>query len=821
MRRIVCGMRWVAMLLGSALVASTARAASSGPVDVAAAGGRPAMSARFSADLGAVEVRSCPALPCTGSSTRVEIGARAKEGTKRSLETVTLAGGGEVVLATVAHPDREEMAWQAVIAPGKGVVFAGDTGPAAGAPGERRGDAIAVMEARPGVRYLVKGRVDESVGLCGEPQTLLDSHVLDPKSMSFHSASLQRVSLARRLAARPIVAVRDESPRSPTATIVSPAGSSSRAPASLAIDGRPETLWTESRTGFGKGEFFTLATDKDIPISAVVVRMPGPKRPKAFAAPRVFFLSTDSSVYAITMPEDGAMHPEASYTVRWPKPIRTSCLSVVLDEPYAKPRTHPEVGLSHLAVLTQFDTEGKSLTDLAAELSGRRARAAFAVLKRAGPKAAEAVGKHFDRYDAGARALATDVAISAGDCSTSAPVLIRAMVDSDREVSRKGEEKVMRCGRAVRPALIKAIGAPGKGASSGEKLAKLAWAISMLDPSATPEVLAAHLAVDDAETRAALRRSIAYAWKRREWEKLGELLTKEELSLAVRLELLRAARGGLNHAPHEAQTVVARLLTDDADFKTRYLAVEPLAEIAKYGSEGSDRVWAANRLIRLARHDDRWPVRARAVLLSATIDAAKVAVVSALSDPSPRVRLAALEALAKTSRTEAAVPVTQRLESDPWTFVRVAAAKALSSMPAAPDIDAALRKAATDKSLLVRLEVVRALGQHRDARAADSLIAMLESEDESAELRIAAAEALVKMCDFRAAEPLTELVPLALNSTRDRESLGLGLAAVRALGALHPRDLQRRLAPLTAKGVRPEVRMVVKRALASKGACAR
>jgi hypothetical protein len=74
------------------------------------------------------------------------------------------------------------------------------------------------------------------------------------------------------------------------------------------------------------------------------------------------------------------------------------------------------------------------------------------------------------------------------------------------------------------------------------------------------------------------------------------------------------------------------------------------------------------------------------------------------------------------------------------------------------------------------------------------------------------------MCVRSAVGRLTDLALLARAPT-DEADERLGLAAVEALGVLHPADLEKRLAPLRAKDVRAPMRRAAERAISEPGAC--
>ena len=85
-------------------------------------------------------------------------------------------------------------------------------------------------------------------------------------------------------------------------------------------------------------------------------------------------------------------------------------------------------------------------------------------------------------------------------------------------------------------------------------------------------------------------------------------------------------------------------------------------------------------------------------------------------------------------------------------------------------------------------------------------------------MRALAAKTLGDLCARDATDALTELAVLS-RAPVDEADERLGVAAIDALAVLHPRDLEKRLAPLRAKGVRAPVRRAADRALAEPGAC--
>jgi HEAT repeat protein len=188
------------------------------------------------------------------------------------------------------------------------------------------------------------------------------------------------------------------------------------------------------------------------------------------------------------------------------------------------------------------------------------------------------------------------------------------------------------------------------------------------------------------------------------------------------------------------------------------------------------------------------------------------------SDPEPRVREAALKALAASNLPAAVPAVAQALASDEWTFVRTAAAEALGGLPSDPAATRALVTALADKSPKVRFSVLLALGKQRATGEADHVRERLDDTREDTEVRALAAKTLGTMCVQSAADRLTKLALLA-RAPVDEADDRIGIAAIDALGALHPADLEARLAPLRVKDARMPVRRAADRALSEPSAC--
>jgi hypothetical protein len=91
--------------------------------------------------------------------------------------------------------------------------------------------------------------------------------------------------------------------------------------------------------------------------------------------------------------------------------------------------------------------------------------------------------------------------------------------------------------------------------------------------------------------------------------------------------------------------------------------------------------------------------------------------------------------------------------------------------------------------------------------------------DEAYEVRIEAALTLGRICDVPSLEPLTQLAKQLARGQVDEGSIRLSLAAVTALGQLHPADLAQRLAPIRGDRVPRALAQRIEAELAAAPKC--
>ena len=727
-------------------------------------------------------------------------------------ETVPIGSGRSVVHVRVPASDAEGIAWEAIFAGGKaGPIFAGLTGYVSGDPGERGGQAVRIV--RSGARsFVLVGSIREDLRVCGQDATLLDPEALYPASLDLRPATVQRLTPEQQAAAQQITAV-DAGPRLEPALAKLLVATDSSVPGSRALeltDGDPSTVWTEQRPGMGQGEFALMKAPHDVPISRMQIVVAPPSPAATGAAPKSFYLVTGTDTFLISLPRDAWQQPGEAYEIRFPRPVQSSCLTLVLNDAYTRNLPHPEVTIAELAAYSEFDAPGATLDDVAKKLASNSGQVAAQVLERAGPAALAAVERAYDGLDTRGRALAVDVAASHEQCDQAAPLLARALCEPSGEAPRKAREKLERCKGAAGVLADRLRNDPASRACVAPTLAVLAGA-DALEPIADALASAGD---SDAPVRDVLRSSFAMALKAAPAERLGALLGDTHRSATARLEMMRAAAGQVTQAAAQSDRTLDELLAGTPPLRARYLALGPLGELAHAG----DRAAAARLASSIAKDTD-WPVRARAAEVSAGVPDATTALVEATRDTEPRVREAALQSLVATPAPAAVDAARGVLASDGWSFVKAQAVAVLAKSPPSSDVDAALQAALHDPAARVRGASLLALALRRAGSARKANRERLDEENEDGDVRAMAARALGAVCDASSVDRLTELArKLGVPGTsEDDQQIALG--ALVGLAAMQPPDMRARLAPLLKSDAAPQVRHAAEQALAAHGTC--
>ncbi len=714
-----------------------------------------------------------------------------------SVRAVPLGLGRSVahVVVPLAHGS-----WEAILAPSLDApVFAGRTGYFRGNEGEREGTRIDLLARPDGAQTVLVSEIHEDASLCGDEATPLRPRGLDPKTLTLRGATYQRLSATARAGSRHLVATVLASPATPPVAAALTLGGESGA-AGLGrhlLDGRPDTAWFEDRPGAGQGEFVTLRTTRELGLDRIVLTLGAD-----LVAPRTLYLVTPGEVRDLVVPEEAAARAGAEVEVRLATPLHTDCLSIVLGDAYSGGIAAPRVGLAGVAAYATL--EARPIDDIVNDLKGEGASEATAFLKRAGRPGLAALERAYASLDGAARARAVEVATAAESCDAAASLLLSGVVDADREASRKARGRLERCGKGAAGALSAALSRP-----EPKLRAAAAELLGLVAPREALAPLAAALAAGDATERSAVRAAVKRAARAAEPEALARLTEGAATSPRARVELLRALSARLGDLPAAEARLTAALT--GADMPARFVLVEPARALAL-----TSRPATLGALL----DDPDAHVRARAAEASSGVDALTARLDAHIADPEPRVREAALLALgaAKAAPEQAA---SLALAKDEWTFVRVAAAAALGAggPRVAGSANDALGRALADPATVVKQAALAALGARRATSSAGAIGRIARDAEVGLDLRVTATRALGAVCATNELDFLTRAAA-RVASPADEADLRIGLAALDALGRIHPADLGARLAPLRDKNARPPVRNAANRALADAGTCA-
>jgi HEAT repeat protein len=808
---------WLARSAGALALLSIASPASAAPAVAPAGAGQQALGVGFDAK-GELRAALCSAQPCSVESGTPlglprEFAARRD---KARLAVVGIGSGRRAIVVTVPS-DVPSRSWEAVVvAPLAGnapsVLFSGVTGLASGEDGLRHGGMVVVSEPDDtGARRILVGEQREDVMLCGRP-SILAPRMVDPRDLTLRPAKVQRLSSDERDRAPRIAATRAATSvaGAPLLRAVS-ASSAVGNPASL-TDGNPDTSWAENRGGSGKGEFVVMNAPPELPMMGIEILVRADKAPSPRGvAPRELWVVTHKQAFLVTLPEDAWKTPGMRYSARFPTPIKDDCLAIAIESAFDE-RPDVEVTLSELTLESPF--AGQSIDELVAALQGGgpRAEGAKAVLRTLGQPAYDAVLAKYPSLDEGGRRVALEV-LDGAPCASSAPAFVKALESPVEGQRMHAEARLPRCAKEAAPLLVAALAT-----AQGPAFASLASTLAAIAPAEAVRAFVPLFEERAVERRRALRMALGRAAKLpAAAPALRQVLTDPNTPKVALLDVLRSLGPQAPLFANEAGAALARLGGSNADFRTRYLQVEPAGVLAT-------RVADARSLLALSLTADK-DARVRSAAARAVVDARsfQAELVRALGDPEMRVRADAARSLAGAPDGPATSALLARIEKDPWPLVRAASAAALGGAPRGGDPDRVLARALEDEAWLVRREALGALGK-RSARAhTQAIIERLEDKEERFDVRVAAARALGLLCDPAAVGPLSKQIAPLADPYGSLEARGIAVAALAALRDIGPRDFKDRISVLYAKDAPPVARAAAEAALSTptRGRCGR
>ncbi len=755
----------------------------------------PAFAARIASGIGKagarIEFASCAAEPCApragGPSLELDPRFDAAQAELRRFETPS---GNRVVW--IRLPERGGThAFEILLAPGHDApLFAAITSNTA--------DATVTTERVlrrdvAGKTLLLTSTTPPGGGLCGLPTAPGPVRAWDGKKWS--AAGLSRLDAADRK--RAVTLLAKPAPEVASARYLQPAGGSDESFGKAAVDGDARTAWLETRSGDGAGEYASYRLDKSLAVTALSVRLAPTVLPPGYAAPRAFYILTDSAVYRVSAPLD-----TDTLRLELPAPVHSACLSVVLDDANEKVPAPRSVGLAELSVHAALDAEAPAA--LAARLTDP-ARADEALATLLGVRAdLGPLWKKVIPVLSPERRARVEAAMAERGCAEATSIAVLGLGDADRSVREHAERKLEQCRRESVPALLMTLddSSPARAGEAGRLLALLA-------PSAAQKELPPRLGHE--ATRASFWPALGKAFRSADVATLAAALTAAA-EPAAKLDVVLALGERIVEVADAARAVLQDAV-GAPELGTRFRAVDPAVRLADATA------------LRVLASDPEPAVRHRVLVgmtqrpRSAGFDASAR---NALGDVNPRVRAAAADYF--RAHPESVGGAAQQLfpaAGDPWPFVRMASLRAIAGASPAAKREAldTIRERLGDPSFDVRKAALEAMAGLPAATVREDILGRLDDEREAVPVRAQAARSLGAVCSVADLDRLTllahaTLAPMAFELERE-----VGLAALEALGALHPRDLQKRLEPLRSKKAPATLKAAADRAFAAPARC--
>ncbi len=447
-------------------------------------------------------------------------------------------------------------------------------------------------------------------------------------------------------------------------------------------DGDLSTVWAEARGGAGMGEFLD-ARSPAWPYDILgLVLVPGnASSPKALArdnrVARFLLTFEGGQRYVVDVPDSGSGGPfPPVFWVRFPKPVRARCATVVLLSAYqgtdrvAGGRT----AISELHFLTSLDLRG-GLQRLAADVaSGRVDRAlAISVVRGLGKAVVPRVRAALARSKGGA---ADFLAMAFLDL---VPDRLGEIADRVTQLSRPVRRRFAQAaGRFAGARLLGRLFSEGTGQALGWLALESAWKLGRRHIAA----LAAARLLDRVSEETA--------------EKLIGLLVSTEAS-----ELSQSALLGKNPSPRRIWTAGQRVLAgvapaartadlvlplwkNNGAFRYRFRLVQVLGWSAAQSSgwTGAEalRSQVVGLLTSLVRRGREELLRWAAVRSAGATGLGVQTLRRLLADPAPRMRVAALRGLVRAGWAGRGRALLRCTLQDPWEWVRLSCSSMLGQV---------------------------------------------------------------------------------------------------------------------------------------------
>ncbi len=566
-------------------------------------------------------------------------------------------------------------------------------------------------------------------------------------------------------------------------------------PPSELHDGKVATAWVEGWGGVGRGELVSGMGTKGYRVRAVRI-VPGHGASAATWArhnrlKRVYLLLGPRSRFEVVFPTDpGRSPPGTPYWVSFPRPVSSSCLTLVIRDVYPGTEHDPARGkfgdtaISEITVFSDLDFGDSYKVILRDAGKGRLERlTAVRMLSRLGKSLAPKLRAAFPK------------AVS----STEREVLLRALAHLDplgsvKELARgMGEATGALRGRLMR-ALVRA-GDPAVPALEAMAMQRISGSLYRLVVRALQRIASSHAAqtLVGMLTRGQSRHRILVA---RALAKMPPTLARRPLLDAlhvrkrpprVRADLVRLL--GLLAVAHRSMRALAisearSMLASDRRFAVTYMLIDLMGAIPHPSF--------VQPLLKLVRGKRDPILRAKAVAALANQPEAEAgrALARALDDPHPRVRGAALVAWSGRASQPSVASVLRLAQKDPWPMVRVAATRALGARCRGAAALLTLARGRTGwRYRRVRRVALTAAFRCKVPGLRPLLRSILTADNEWVPLRTLSVRLLGQLLDRRRVVYMAELLSLLARQVRKPRSRNelLAVALALALGRIQDR----------------------------------
>jgi HEAT repeat protein len=567
-------------------------------------------------------------------------------------------------------------------------------------------------------------------------------------------------------------------------------------------DGNPATSWAEGLGGDGRGEFLTArAAATGYPVRGLRI-LPGDGASlQAFRAKnrvnrlQIALGPAPGQRFDVELPEEpagDAAHWRDPYWVPLPKPVISSCLTVVITgvtpgSEAAPPKNYGTTAIGEMAIFTDADGPGganRLVSDLA---SAPDCAARLPLVVALGEAAVLPTAQAVLTASGPARECLVEALTTLAPAPKN-PIVVEALAAAVIGASDKEERLIATAlGRAAVPPVSGLSALLASASASVEDRSRAARLLAAFDDDGAAAALLAAVGSGPPALRAAVVQAASGAHRVRAESVLAAFAAapRNDDKVAARAaDLARVLPEAVKRTPERRPDAVAALrgaLGADRPFELRARAVVALGALGAQGNASletlaSPAAVADDSVLRyLATRElgdlkNAGPAADPRPVLRAALD-----------DQDPRVRETAALGLEKQGDTTAGSALITGAKQEPWPFVRRAELQALGRLCVAGGTDLMIR--ATERDVdEVRRAALLGLARCRDPRARAIFLHTLKQHDENASLRALSAGLLAQSGDKGAApEMAAALRVIVSESEADMALEGVAVAVLRSL----------------------------------------